>query len=321
MKKLLLGWTRGGFNFHTKFSARDISLISALLRECNSSMPTEIHRAIRGLDTLAFWKGLEFRTFLLYVGPVVLKDFLPEDAYTHYLQLFCAIRICSSEKFFNCPEYSQVAESLLKDFVEQYIHLYGIDSIGSNVHNLCHLIEDVKRFGILPKISAYPFENMLFFVKNLLRSGKHPLSQVANRIIEMNLNQKCLHPVGIIKDLPYASKEIKGEENKFAVVQMDGFILVNNKKDKYFLTTSNEIIEMDYATIIENKIYIFGKKYKYLNPFFSSPFDSTFIKIYMSCDTIHEVGKLYWVKEISCKMIKLKYSNKNVFVPLLHSFD
>lgn len=74
---------------------------------------------------------------------------------------------------------------MIKDYIEQYIDLYGIDSISSNVHNLCHLIKDVERFGVLPKISAYPFENMLQFMKNLIRHGNRPLSQAANRLSEL----------------------------------------------------------------------------------------------------------------------------------------
>lgn len=74
MKKCLTGWVRGSFNFKTKLSAREISDMSALLLSFNETIPCELHRSIRSLDCLSFWKGLEFRTFLLYLGPVVLKD-------------------------------------------------------------------------------------------------------------------------------------------------------------------------------------------------------------------------------------------------------
>lgn len=239
MKKCLGGWVRGDFNFHTKFSAEDIKNVSMLLRQCNASMPSEIHRAVRGLDTIAFWKGLEFRTFLLYVGPVVLRDYLPNDAYTHFLHIFCASRICSSEKYFNIPQYQKVAESLFHDYIEQYIDLYGIDSIGSNVHNLCHIVDDVKRFGILPKISTYPFENMLFFIKNLLRSGRLPLSQVANRLTEMTECTDINYASNTSQApevFPYLSKKIYGEADKFAKMCFCLFVclfsLSNNKKKK-----------------------------------------------------------------------------------------
>lgn len=42
---------------------------------------------MRPLKCIKFWKGLEFRTFLLYIGPVILKDYLPNDVYEHFLML------------------------------------------------------------------------------------------------------------------------------------------------------------------------------------------------------------------------------------------
>ncbi|KAG5858404.1 hypothetical protein JTB14_033793 [Gonioctena quinquepunctata] len=40
-------------------------------------------------------KGTEFGTFLSYVGPVVLTDFLATDVYNLFLMLFCVIVLCS----------------------------------------------------------------------------------------------------------------------------------------------------------------------------------------------------------------------------------
>lgn len=73
MKRCLIGWTQGTFNFQRKWSANEIQEISDLLQNCNKTLPVEIHRAVRKLDSVRFWKGTEFRTFLLYLGPVILK--------------------------------------------------------------------------------------------------------------------------------------------------------------------------------------------------------------------------------------------------------
>lgn len=321
MKKCLRGWVRGDFNFHTKFSAEDIENVSMLLRQCNASRPSEIHRAVRGLDTIAFWKGLEFRTFLLYIGPVVLRDYLPNDAYTHFLHLFCAARICSSEKYFNIPQYQKVAESLFHDYIEQYIDLYGIDSISSNVHNLCHIVDDVKRFGILPKISAYPFENMLFSIKNLLRSGRLPLSQVANRLNEMSHLTDINYARQVPEVFPYLSKKIDGEADKFAKICFDGFVLTNKEQNRWFLTKSNEIVQMNYATTHESGLVVYGCKVKHSWPFFAVPFDSTFIKVFSSDGALHMIPKSYSTRDIECKLFALNYRDGRVFVPLLHTFD
>lgn len=91
--------------------------------------------------------------------------------------------ICSTDYFL---KYIEAAEVMLKDYIELYISIYGEDSISSNVHNLCHLTDDIKRFGSLPKMSAYIFENYLGKLKRLIRYGNKPLLQVAKRIIELS---------------------------------------------------------------------------------------------------------------------------------------
>lgn len=163
MKRCLVGWTRGTFKKNAKWSATDIKEIGILLQNCNTCMPNEIHRSVRALDTLSYWKRTEYRTFLLYLGPVVLKDYLQPHIYKHFLQLFCAVTICTSDIY---SEVLHVADSLFKDYIEGYIQIYGKDTISSNVHNLCHVVNDIRRFGNLTSISAYPFENMLYFLKH-----------------------------------------------------------------------------------------------------------------------------------------------------------
>lgn len=71
-------------------------------------------------------------------------------------------------------------------YVENYRDIYGEAYMTSNVHNLTHLVDDVRRFGILSTMHAYPFENMLYQIKMLLRQGNRPLVQVAKRLSEVN---------------------------------------------------------------------------------------------------------------------------------------
>lgn len=67
MKRCLLGWIEGKYSYSAKWSAQDIRDISKLLLQSNKSIPNEIHRKMRALDTIHFWKATEFRTFLLYI--------------------------------------------------------------------------------------------------------------------------------------------------------------------------------------------------------------------------------------------------------------
>lgn len=74
MRKCLNGWVSDGYNFRNKLSSTQITTLSNLLENCNLRKPKELHRNIRNIRCLRYWKGLEYRTFLLYLGPVVLKD-------------------------------------------------------------------------------------------------------------------------------------------------------------------------------------------------------------------------------------------------------
>lgn len=113
---------------------------------------------------------------------MVLKQILAIDVYEHFLLLNCAVNILSCNTY---KDYWDIAQSLLMDYIQGHIKIYGMDSVGSNVHLASHAVADVKKFGCLPGISAYPFENYLGQMKGLLRSGHRPLAQLTKRIAEL----------------------------------------------------------------------------------------------------------------------------------------
>lgn len=102
MKRCLIGWTRGSFKKEAKWSGIDITNINHNLLDINTRMPNEIHRAVRGLDCISFWKGTEFRTFLLYIESVVLKDKLKIYIYKHFLRF---INILTINRLSRDPEW------------------------------------------------------------------------------------------------------------------------------------------------------------------------------------------------------------------------
>lgn len=58
--------------------------------------PSEFARKTRSFEEVIRFKATEVRQFLLYTGIVLLKGFLSEDAYTHFLKLSMAYRLLSS---------------------------------------------------------------------------------------------------------------------------------------------------------------------------------------------------------------------------------
>lgn len=328
MKKLLLGWRDGHIGtYRTKWPAQVSSEMTKKLLQLR--MPVEIHRSIRGLDCLSHWKGLEFRTFLHYVSIVVLKSVLQPDVYEHFLVFFCAITICSSQMYSSMLD---LAHLLLTHFIEQFKHLYGEDYITSNVHNLIHLVDDVKRFGPLHKFSAYPFESKLFEIKNLIRTGSKPLAQIAKRLSELNqvsknanLNPKFNQPLLKNEIFSRSNHNEQSEERtsdnyrSFSKIQWDNFTLSTDNNNKWFLTTENEIVALECVTEQGGIVEITGSSLKQLNNFFETPIRSNVLNIYQSDGKTNSI-RSYNISKVKCKMISIPLNDSDsVFIPLLHT--
>lgn len=61
--------------------------ILQVLINLRNAVPKEFSRRPRSLNEIAYWKVTEFRQFLLYTGPIVLKTVLNRNVYTNFLTL------------------------------------------------------------------------------------------------------------------------------------------------------------------------------------------------------------------------------------------
>ncbi|GBN39574.1 hypothetical protein AVEN_174655-1 [Araneus ventricosus] len=111
MRKLFISWCRGPLNVH--LCSRDIDILSNRLVSYSRNIPDELPRKPRSLREIDRWKATEFRMFLLYLGPTVLKKVLPSNRYNHFLILHVAIRILCNEVTIR-DNLSFAKESLLK---------------------------------------------------------------------------------------------------------------------------------------------------------------------------------------------------------------
>lgn len=190
VKKMLLIFVKGQFK-SVKFSVNMIKEISTNLDQISKWIPSEFARKTRRLDEIDRWKATELRLFLLYIGPVVLQNYLPREYMLHFNALHCAIRILCHET--DCITNNEYAKDLLIFFVKTSEHLYGKEFMIYNIHNLTHLSNDVAKFGHLDSFSSFPFESFLFSIKKLLKKGEKPLQQLYNRTVERakcNLSKK-----------------------------------------------------------------------------------------------------------------------------------
>lgn len=272
MKKLLSLWIKGATLCIAKFKKQDIQNLDKMLYEANKQMPSDIHRAVRGISYWKYWKGTEFRTFLLYIGVVILKDHLPSENYDNFLLFFCAVRICSCEKY---TEIARLSEALFCEFVQNFGLIYGNDHIVSNVHNLIHVYSDVKLFGNLNTLSAYRFENCLRHLKLRVQTQDAPLEQIARRIIEAADNRESQY---FVLDSQNSEPKLKYPSDrkhnngfttyKYIEICSEVFFSVKRIGDSFFLTKDKQIVQMNFAFSLNDEYFIEGRTFLTKRSFF-----------------------------------------------------
>lgn len=185
MRRLLLLWLKMG-PLTCRLSGFQINTLSERLLNARRNVPMEFARKPRALREIDRWKATEFRQFLLYTGPVMMKDLLNTEVYKNFLLLFVGIFILCNNSLIE--EYCDYANDILVLFVTHFGQLYGPQFLSYNAHCLVHLADDAKKHGVLDNFSAFKYENHLNKLKRLLRKPTCPLSQIIKRFSEM---QRC----------------------------------------------------------------------------------------------------------------------------------
>ncbi|XP_047510862.1 uncharacterized protein LOC125053528 isoform X2 [Pieris napi] len=175
-------------------------------------------------------------------------------------------------------------------------------------------LDEVERFGPLPTFDAYPFENKLYLIKKMLRHGNKPLSQVAKRLSEQNINSKSLK-TKCSYEKPFLSRLSDTE-----VLNFEHFIISCKERNKYFLSSTDDIIEVLNISINAKKINIQGKKLMGKMLVFEKPLRSSFLNIYKVCEiSLEKIDIVLSPDDVNCKLVCIVHGGFLYFIPLLHT--
>ncbi|XP_049527324.1 LOW QUALITY PROTEIN: uncharacterized protein LOC125947055 [Dermacentor silvarum] len=282
MRRLLRNWVCQGHS--NRLSRLYRNQLNESLREASKAFPTCFQRKPRGTEELDRWKATEFRTFLLYVGPVVLKPLLPASQYKHFVMFHVAVRILASPQHYR--EYNVFAKDLLRYFVQELSELYGKKQLVYNVHSLIHLADQCLDHGPLDEFSAFHFESYLGRIKKLLRSSNKPLSQLSRRISELRHSSR---------------NQVKQK-------------LQHVKPGDCFLIDSTPVVVLEIMAD-----HFKGGILPNARDFFKLPLKSSQLNIWR-CNTLSNERKVWHLDDLrnTARCLRLNYKQGHVFIPLLH---
>lgn len=194
-KRVLTYWLRLG-NTACRLSGANVNKISDEIEKFVTGIPADFPRHMRRLNFIAKFKSIEYKQLLLFAGPVVFQDVLPEPVFQNFLLLHAAMFILLSPRFH--LELLADAKKYLEAFVVHSCSIYGNDFCVYNVHSLLHIADDVHRHKFtLNELSAFPFESSFNKLKRLVKSGYKSAEQLLYKIpraycVTYPLKQKLL---------------------------------------------------------------------------------------------------------------------------------
>ena len=306
MKKLLVqNWLSG--NLRVKMSQRSKMELSRRLRALYNHIPVEFQRKPRSIQFAAQWKATEFRFFLLYCGPIVLKDILPETMYKHFLLLHVACRILCTEEL--AQRRNAYAKLYLRRFFEILPRLYGKHASILNMHNLIHLADDVKNMECsLNAISAFPFESCLGKLKKLVRTPNRPLEQVCRRLHEKSfIPTERAMPNDKYTILKRSSEIVNGHVHVYKLKYTE-FTLTNNTPNDVILLRDNRIMKITkifFAEESPDDLKVTGAIWKVKRTMFGYPTPSGNMDMWELEEDYSDTICTYSIDLIKRKIVKL----------------
>lgn len=287
-KKLISLWLNTGPT-NVRLPSWKIKSITYSLNKIKKCITNDFARKPRAIEEFKRYKATEFRQFLLYTGPVVLKNILPDDCYQHFMVFSVSLRILLSSK--QSSKYLNYAQKLLEYFVERFQQIYGCHFVSHNIHGLLHLVDDYRLHGPLDNCSAFIFENYMKELKRMLRKHETPLQQIIRRYEERCNNEN----IEVIEPLQFT----------FSVKEPDCF----------FLSNSEDIVHIN--KISSKTDTIVGQKFENKTDFFLEPIQSSKLNMY-KIKNLSEHNILWKISDIKTKMVVFEIENELVAIPLLN---
>jgi len=266
MKKLLMLWVNKG-PVNVRIRSTKINELSTSLLNINMSITSDFVRKCRSMQELSRWKATEFRLFLLYIGPVVLKNIINEECYTNFMTLNISMIILLSSNYSFLLNY---ARQLLDFFVMSFQNIYGAQFVSHNVHGLLHLCDDYELYGPLHNCSAFIFENYMKELKSFVKKPEKPLQQVVNRYNEkcyantLNINNQEFIQKPELKHMHANGPLVKNVTGSqyYTLLFKNIKIKIKQERDSFILTKNKEIVKCLNFCLRGDDILLIGCRFR-----------------------------------------------------------
>lgn len=224
----------------TMLSSADYITIQQRIQMFGRTQPIEFQHKLRSfVDHLGTMKGTEFRQYILFVAPLLLKGIINEEKIGNLLKLHIASIIFTHKRF---SHFYHEADTLMRMFIDEFAEIYDPCHVTYVFHSLCHMKIFVDIYGPWDNFSTFEYESYNNAIKNLSKGSVKPLVQITNRIVEIYQAKQYN-----LKTTTDQNIELRGRQEDGTFVQLSYYDLcfkTNCDGQNYMLLKSGEAVEL-----------------------------------------------------------------------------
>lgn len=253
MKQLVHMWINGKLDY--RLNTKKLRKISAELLLISKNCPKEFRQKPKTMDEIEEWTNYDWRQFLLYYGPAVLKSRLSPKYYKHFLYLHLAVRIsCSLTDYQECGAF--IAGQLFNYFVNDFSRLYSPDLVDYNIHNLLHIENMIHLRGPLDNISGFNFDKQFEMIEQLIHNDYNICLQTLGKKIVEN-TKVCLENQINEQELDQPRITSNG------ALVMSHFTLTATEPDNHVFLKDMTVVKIEHICSDEDdEMLIIGRAYE-----------------------------------------------------------
>jgi hypothetical protein len=188
------------------------------------------------------------------------------------------------------------------------------------VHNLIHLPADVQELGSLDSYSAFPFENKLQTIKNLMRTSANPLAQVVRRLKEIEVihtNDDYASPSSTETHMILSCDHTNGptfinfKGYQFGKIQLRNVTICTKLPNNcVYLNDGSVALVKNILKSRDGQISLYVKKYLKHDDLYTSPLPSRTFQELVVSELSTELAIIN-IDYVVCKMIRFPMAKPN----------
>lgn len=318
VRRLLFMWAK--FKKPHRLGTGALRLLNAALSAAHDWWPSDFNRKPRSTEEVKYWKATEYRSFILYLSPSVLKQSLISNDYRSYMYLHAAITILCRKDLCCEDRMLDRAQEYLRKFVIAMRTRYSERILFTNFHNLLHLTDVARKYGALDGVSAFPFENFLQALQKLVTSTRFPMVSLVNRLVNQSNGGfvpggKGWSPPSGERDGPVKTSLLRRAEPcnvegaQYRKYQWHGTILSTRQGDNVVYLTSGKVLVIQRIVCSSAGHYLVGRKFRQKIDAYQFPCRSSDFSIFRVSELAARAVSVE-IAAVRCKAVVVPYKGR-----------